>query len=205
MKGKFLAILMVGLFLIGMAATGTYAAIIDIPVTAAGDTVFVWNKSSQYVYTWWESNANPNQVSHWYYDGSGEYRDTYLSFNLSPVVGKAAEIISATFNFDILSIWGSGAVGILNGVESVYGEGGTGWKFFDVTSSIQGILANSGTTANYSFMHTGQSGFTFGSADGGDPAFLRITTNTPVPIPGGLWLLSPGLLGLMGLKRKYLG
>jgi hypothetical protein len=27
----------------------------------------------------------------------------------------------------------------------------------------------------------------------------------PVPIPGGLWLLGPGLVGLMGLKRKCLG
>jgi hypothetical protein len=26
-----------------------------------------------------------------------------------------------------------------------------------------------------------------------------------VPIPGAAWLLGPGLLGLVGLKRKYLG
>ncbi|MCX5805532.1 MAG: hypothetical protein NT010_05610 [Proteobacteria bacterium] len=30
-------------------------------------------------------------------------------------------------------------------------------------------------------------------------------TATPVPLPSALYLLAPGLLGLVGLKRKYLG
>ncbi len=31
------------------------------------------------------------------------------------------------------------------------------------------------------------------------------TTGTAAPIPGAAWLFGPGLLGLIGLKRKYLG
>jgi hypothetical protein len=28
------------------------------------------------------------------------------------------------------------------------------------------------------------------------------TTNSPVPIPGAVWLLSSGLVGLIGIRRK---
>jgi hypothetical protein len=34
---------------------------------------------------------------------------------------------------------------------------------------------------------------------------FSITESAPVPIPGALWLLGSGLLGLIGLKRKFLG
>jgi hypothetical protein len=34
---------------------------------------------------------------------------------------------------------------------------------------------------------------------------LYLTSMSTVPIPGALWLFSPGLLGFIGLKRKYLG
>ena len=31
------------------------------------------------------------------------------------------------------------------------------------------------------------------------------STVSPVPLPSSLWLIGPGLMGLIGLKRKYLG
>jgi hypothetical protein len=45
----------------------------------------------------------------------------------------------------------------------------------------------------------------------GDPALLGANpvnytanwANTPVPIPGALWLFAPGLAGLIGLRRRF--
>jgi hypothetical protein len=34
---------------------------------------------------------------------------------------------------------------------------------------------------------------------------FEMTANAPVPIPGAVWLLGSGLLGLFGLKRRFLG
>jgi hypothetical protein len=35
-----------------------------------------------------------------------------------------------------------------------------------------------------------------------DSAGNLTITNSPVPVPGALWLLGSGLLGLVGLRRK---
>jgi hypothetical protein len=44
---------------------------------------------------------------------------------------------------------------------------------------------------------------------GGGPTGLRVefatATASPVPLPSALYLLAPGLLGLIGIKRKHLG
>jgi len=61
-----------------------------------------------------------------------------------------------------------------------------------------------------------QLGWALGSADkvgtwnqltpnGNGDFYLHIQAGTPVPLPSALYLLAPGLLGLIGLKRKYLG
>lgn len=207
MRRVFMAVMV--LFVLAVSVPGE-AATIDIAVTAAGDRVFNWDKSSSYVYTWWTVEANPNQVAHYYdYDNrSGSYQDTALSFDLTSLAVPVADIISASFNFNILSIWGADgtAVGSLNTLGTVYNDGVTGWKAFDITESLKFILTNGGTTADYYFSHASQSGFTFGSAEGGQPAFLRINTaagvGSPVPIPAAVWLFGTGLLGLFGVRRK---
>ncbi|MCX5806964.1 MAG: hypothetical protein NT010_13040 [Proteobacteria bacterium] len=38
----------------------------------------------------------------------------------------------------------------------------------------------------------------------GSEFYLTQIATTSVPIPGAIWLLAPGFLGLMGLKKKYL-
>ena len=57
--------------------------------------------------------------------------------------------------------------------------------------------------ANYSFSGFGNF-LGFSISEDNDPAGLRFQnfSYTPVPIPGAVWLLGSGLVGLMGLRRK---
>jgi len=185
-KKLMLTALLASLLGVWAPAQATY---IDIYVSPAGDRVWNWDKSSSYVYTWWDSAANPNQVAH-YYDNdnrSGSYQDTALSFDLSSFNGAVADIVSVSFNFNILSIWTQGRddVGGFSGGGTILYSNGVGMKSFDVTSGVVASMSSHATTIDYSIGHTGFSGFTFGSAEGQDPAFLRITTagSDPAPVP----------------------
>ncbi|SEM37812.1 VPLPA-CTERM protein sorting domain-containing protein [Syntrophus gentianae] len=193
------------LFLLAMSVPAM-ASIYDISVTGSGDQV----KYRYWGYfgsgTWWEANANPNIVYHSYEPGNGNSADTALSFDLTSLTVSAEDILSASLNFNILSVWTDGRddIGNINGIGTVYASGGTGWKSFDITTSLIDNLNAAGTTANYYFSYTGYSGFTFGSAEGGQPAYLSITTasNTPVPLPAAAWIFGSGLLGLFQIRRK---
>jgi hypothetical protein len=199
------------LFLLGISVPAV-AAMFNIPVTANGDRVDYQQWYSGGSDSWSNVGANPNQVSHDYFDGSGSSASTALSFNLSSIKGKVTKIASATINFNILSIWTQGRndVGNLNNIGTVFADGGTGWKSFDITQSLQNALDKGAATADYYFSYTGYSGFTFGSAEGQDPAFIQIKTLSsrsanrvvPTPIPAAAWLLGSGLLGLVGIRRR---
>lgn len=200
-KISFLAVtLMFVLFSVSLVSASTY----DIFVLPSDDVVSYRS--------WWRGGsdtgsflaANPNLVSHSYYDGDGTVYNTSLRFYLSQFTGAIADITSVTFNYDVLTIWSEGRddVGTFSGGGSVLASNGTGWKSFDVTSSWQALQAVP-TFIDYSIAYTGYSGFNFGSADGGNPAFLRITTaGNPVPVPSAILLLGSGILGLAGLGRR---
>jgi hypothetical protein len=99
-------------------------------------------------------------------------------------------------------------VGNFSNGGAVLFSGGTGMKSFDVTNDFIAHFNANDTSVGYRLDHTGYSGFTFGSADGGDPAFLRITTtgndSVPIPEPTSLLLVGAGLIALAGAKRKNL-
>ncbi|MGB2832655.1 MAG: FxDxF family PEP-CTERM protein [Methylotenera sp.] len=121
---------------------------------------------------------------------------------------KVADIISASFNFNILDIWTQGRddVGNLNGVGPVLFSEGAGRKSFDITDGFKTSFANAPLTAIYYFSYTGYSGFTFASAEGGDPAYLRITTiaaAVPEPETYVMLLAGLGLVGFVARRRKH--
>lgn len=158
--------------------------------------------------TWSEPGANPNRVTHRYQPGDGEFANTTVSFSLSSLLIPTADIVSASLNFDILNIWTEGRNDVANigGVGTVYFDQGMGLKSFDITESFKTAIDNANSALIFSFTYTGYSGFTFGSIEGEDPAFLRITTagaptnGGDVPEPGTLFLLGLSLAGLATIK-----
>ncbi len=186
------------------------AATYDIAVLAANDKVFYRDWGRYGNDTWTNVGANPNEVSHTYsYDWyAGHSANANLSFDLSSFSAPLESLESVSLNFNVLSIWsddGRDVVSNLDSGGSVLKSEGIGWKSLDVTKSIVAALNNGASAAGFTFSYTGYSGFTFGSAEGNQPAFLRITTNEPnaVPIPAGIWLMGSGLLGLLGFRRKF--
>lgn len=207
-KNTFLsALLASALLAVPLSAS---AGFYDINVTATGDRVWNWDKSSNYVFTWWTPDANPNAVGHNYdYDNrSGYYQDTHLNFSLGSLLVPVQDIVSVSLNFNVLSVWSAGRddIGSLGGYGNVTYSGGTGLKSFDVTESLKSLLLANLTSADFSIVHTSFSGFAFGSAEGNDPAFLRFTTAggepSPIPEPGSALLISLGLLAAASVGRK---
>lgn len=186
-----------------------FAATQDIAVTAAGDRVYYRDWYYGGSDRGWIVDANPNQVSHSYTPGDGRSRETALTFDLTSAQAiPVDDITSITFNYNIESIWTEGRddVANLNDLGTVLASGGTGWKSFDVTTRVKSALGAHQTAADFYFSYTGWSGFTFSSAEGGNPAFLRITTlsASAVPEPDAYALLLAGLgvVGAVSLRRK---
>lgn len=78
-----------------------------------------------------------------------------------------------------------------------------GWVSFDVTDLIKTDLENGLSWAPFSFhgTHSNYAGYRFSSAESGNASYLEFNY-TPVPIPGALWLLGSGLVGLVGLRKR---
>jgi MYXO-CTERM domain-containing protein len=190
---------------LALATLPAWAATQDIQVAPAGDVVYYRYWGGGFVDKGSIVDANPNQVSHDYAWGSGAAFESSLTFDLSGLQGlRPADIQSVTLNFNIESVWTQGRDDVANigAVGTVLASGGTGWKSFDVTSSVVQALDAQAGTVGYYFSYTGYSGMTFSSAEGGQPAFLRLTTTAPVPEPETYALGVAGLAVVGALARR---
>jgi hypothetical protein len=182
--------------------TAASADVYDIVVTPNGDQVRYryWGGGDQGYY--FEAGANPNIVYHNYSWGYGDAAATYLTFDLTTLPFKAGEVLSVSLNIDVTSIWTNGRddVANLSTGGTVYASQGTGLRSFDITSSFLSYLPSGAAT--YVFDYTGYSGFQFGSAEGLDPAYLRITTSVPEPETYAMLAIGLGLIGAMARRRK---
>lgn len=177
----------------------------DIAVTAENDRLHQHNWYYGGSDWWWTVNANPNQVSHSYEPGWGNSSDAFLTFSLTPVQAIAlADINSVTLIIDVLSLWTDGRDNLANlnaGGNVSYGNG-VGLHSFDVTTYVKNALAASATTVDLNFVYTGYSGFTFGAAEGNDPAVLRFDVVGAVPEPASFAMLLAGLGVVAGVAAR---
>jgi len=182
-------------------AVSASAAVINIPVTAAGD-------GTSWRYWGWfgsgsgfSADANPNEARHSYWPGDGNESASYLQFQLSDFTGTAEQISSASFNFNVLgfidggqdnrdtkgNIYHASNSSSANGnasqklggdqfVGSVTGSTAMGWNSFDITSYLKNDVTSDYNWVAFSISSPGYAGFSFSSAESGNAAYLRIVT-----------------------------
>jgi len=122
-----------------------------------------------------------------------------------------SELYGTVQSFTFNPIGDDGSTGTVSG--TLLSNGYFHWYYgCDNEPHGQTSLASIGLSDIFNF----QGSYTIGGGQGPtltdieDSEFISYNLNgtlyaNPVPIPGALWLFGPGLLGLVGLKRKYLG
>lgn len=209
------------------------AATMEIFVRPEGDAV-AGQERAGYGSPWYpippESAVSPNAAYHWYADGSGGARWTFLQFDISDFVGMADSVTGATFNFNLLPDgWGDGTRGNLHhradastadglatqglGGEQVVGSVTSatilGWNHFDVTEFIKADLVAGYAWSVFSFNQVGYAGMFFSSGESEQRSYLQLTYNggstdptTPTPEPSSVVLMMLGAAGLLAMRRK---
>lgn len=200
MKKCMVAAAFFGMLLFSTVASAAY---MDIFVTEAGDGNSGkdrWGYSS-WEYSGFYSSDTVNPVYHWYEAGDGSQRSTYLQFGLSGFVGDIADIISVTFNYNLLRTASlesgyrtlAGALYHADDSSAANGDASqeitvnslvalvdvgeeTGWRSYDVTDMIKNDLTMEYAWSAFKFGNAAYAGLWFSAAESGDAAFLRIET-----------------------------
>jgi hypothetical protein len=151
-----------------------------------------------------------NSAYYRYINGSGNSSSTTLSFAGSVFTMPVSDILSASLNYNVVDLFsydGRDNVATFSGGGTVLVSNGTGWKSFDISDDLKGRLATAPASISYAFNYTGDSGFSFSSAEGGGPVFIRITTKeitsaVPEPETYAMLLAGFGLMGAVIRRRK---
>jgi len=213
MKRNFYVLtMMLFILLPGVAMATSF----QISVTNDGDYYYSheWWQGGHYNHDIYGSSEIKTTYYYWPGDG-GRYEEARLNFDLSSLSSiNVDDIIGASINLDITSAYNNVGGTYAGGLSYDYQTDSvlataSGWTSFDITDRLKSRLDAGDTTAYFMGNHNGGPydgwGYVFTSAEGGNPAYLDITTagGNPVPEPTTLLLLGTGLIGLAGWgKRK---
>ena len=211
-RNVYVLIMMLFILLPGVAMATSF----QISVTPAGDYY--------YSHDWWSGGhynrdtygSDDIKTTYWYVPGGGGHYDSArLNFDLSSLSSiNVDDIIGASINIDITSAYNNVGGTDAGGLSYDYQTDSVlasafGWTSFNITDRLKSRLNAGDTTASFMGNHNGGPydgwGYIFTSAEGGNPAYLDITTagGNPVPEPTTMLLLGTGLIGLAGWgKRK---
>jgi hypothetical protein len=193
-KPFFLAIALLGIVI--LAATSAQATIFNVP---AGPNLDGQSYNGFTFHGAWMRYAFDDHTAPFTYRGSGEWQPHSLTYD------------AGVFTFE--NMWLNGRP--YDGYTWTPNGGALSFVFKDSSGSVIGgtyyiSVPGDDSWLNLSFSSLGLSAPIQGVHE------IYFNTNyfycrlgginaTAIPIPGALWLLGSGLLGLIGLKRKFLG
>jgi hypothetical protein len=191
------------------------ANVYDIYVTPPSDMVSDKSWGTFGSYTELIATANVNGAYHRYINGSSNSSSATLSFADSVFAMPVSDILTVSLNSNVVSLQsydGRDNVATFAGGGTALLSNGTGWKSFDISDDLKGSQATAPAHINYAFNHTGDSGSSFSSDDGGSPAFIRIhreeidreeiTSAVPEPETYAMLLAGLGLMVAVIRRRK---
>ena len=152
-----------------------------------------------------------------------EIQGQALPFNVEFLAGTANDIYGDSPTFDFSPLEASFAVDAVNealnsrSANSIWGNvgpqgGGPGYGFYGIGTGVKSVEAINYTLYLGGYVRGSDSGEQWVEAVK-DTAFAGLIESsdanwswakfTPVPIPAAVWLLGGGLIGLVGLRRRF--
>jgi hypothetical protein len=130
-----------------------------------------------------------------------------VGVNVTQVAGDLGFKFVSGYNYDSPYLTGSIAIGTSKGNSNLGGstdffslnhDPGTVW--IDIPGGLNEIWIRNSIYLNSSQHGYAEAGYLDPYGEG--PAFRNRFTTAVVPIPGAVWLLGTGLIGLVGIRRK---